>query len=102
MQGIRVVKAFTLEPFMRARQGEAIASFERAANKLSTVGARSSPLTETLGGVAIAIVVVYGGLKRHRDGTAAGQFLRLHHRADAGLRAGQARRAACRSTSPRR
>ena len=34
VQGIRVVKAFTLEPFMRARQGEAIASFERAANKL--------------------------------------------------------------------
>ena len=51
MQGIRVVKAFALEPFMRARQGAAIDSFERAANKLSTVGARSSPLTESLGGV---------------------------------------------------
>jgi ATP-binding cassette subfamily B protein len=63
VQGIRVVKAFTLESLMRARQGESIASFERAANKLSTVGARSSPLTETLGGVAIAMVIVYGGLR---------------------------------------
>jgi ATP-binding cassette subfamily B protein len=62
-QGIRVVKAFTLENFMRERQRAAIASFERAANKLSIVGARSSPLTETLAGAAIAIVVIYGGLR---------------------------------------
>ena len=74
MQGIRVVKAFALEPYMRARQGAAIASFERAANKLSTVGARSSPMTETLGGVAIAIVVVYGGLKVIQAGQQPGNF----------------------------
>jgi ATP-binding cassette subfamily B protein len=74
VQGIRVVKAFALEPTMRARQGEAIASFERAANRLSTVGARSSPLTETLGGVAIAIVVVYGGLKVIESGQQPGNF----------------------------
>ncbi len=74
VQGIRVVKAFALEPHMRARQGEAIASFERAANRLSTVGARSSPLTETLGGVAIAMVVVYGGLKVIESGQQPGAF----------------------------
>ncbi len=74
VQGIRVVKAFALEPFMRARQGEAIASFERAANKLSTVGARSSPLTESLGGLAIAMVVVYGGLKVIETGQQPGSF----------------------------
>jgi subfamily B ATP-binding cassette protein MsbA len=74
VQGIRVVKAFALEPYMRARQGEAIASFERAANKLSTVGARSSPLTETLGGLAIAMVVVYGGLKVIQSGQQPGNF----------------------------
>ena len=38
-QGIRVIKAFALEPFMRRRQSDAIASFQRAANKLSKVGA---------------------------------------------------------------
>jgi ATP-binding cassette subfamily B protein len=74
VQGIRVVKAFALEPYMRARQGAAIASFERAANKLSTVGARSSPLTESLGGVAIAMVVVYGGLKVIESGQQPGSF----------------------------
>ncbi|THD42140.1 MAG: ABC transporter ATP-binding protein [Bradyrhizobium sp.] len=74
VQGIRVVKAFALEPFMRARQSAAIASFERAANKLSTVGARSSPLTESLGGVAIAIVIVYGGLRVIETGRDPGSF----------------------------
>jgi len=74
VQGIRVVKAFTLESFMRERQRAAIASFERAANKLSMVGARSSPLTETLGGIAIAIVVVYGGLRVIESSQPPGNF----------------------------
>jgi ATP-binding cassette subfamily B protein len=72
--GMRVVKAFTLEPFMRERQHAAIASFERAANKLSTVGARSSPLTESLAGVAMAIIVVYGGLRVIKTGQPPGDF----------------------------
>ena len=73
-QGIRVIKAFTLEPLMAERQGAAISSFERAANKLSMVGARSSPLTESLGGFAIAIIVVYGGLRVIEGGHAPGSF----------------------------
>ncbi len=60
-QGIRVVKAFTLEPFMRQRQLTAIQSFERAANKLARIQSRSSPMMETFAGLAIAMVVVYGG-----------------------------------------
>jgi ATP-binding cassette, subfamily B, bacterial MsbA len=60
-QGIRIVKAFTLENFMRARQAKAIASFESAANKLARVSSRTSPIMESLGGFAIAAVVLYSG-----------------------------------------
>ncbi len=60
-QGIRIVKAFTLENFMRARQAKAIASFETAANKLARVSSRTSPIMESLGGFAIAAVVLYSG-----------------------------------------
>ena len=60
-QGIRIVKAFTLENFMRARQANAIASFESAANKLARVSSRTSPIMESLGGFAIAAVVLYSG-----------------------------------------
>ena len=61
VQGIRIVKAFTLEKRLSARQASVIGSFEQAANKLAAVSARSSPIMEALGGLAIAVVVVYGG-----------------------------------------
>ena len=73
-QGIRVVKSFTLEPFMRERQVKAIQTFEGAANKLSRVQSRSSPLLETLAGVAIAMVVVYGGYRVIYNGAQPGNF----------------------------
>jgi len=60
-QGIRIVKAFTLENFMRARQGKAIEGFEAASNKLARVSSRTSPIMESLGGFAIAAVVLYSG-----------------------------------------
>jgi ATP-binding cassette subfamily B protein len=62
-QGIRVVKAFTLEGFMRGRQARAIEDYERAANRLAAVASRTSPLMESLAGFAIAAVVLYGGLR---------------------------------------
>jgi ATP-binding cassette, subfamily B, bacterial MsbA len=61
VQGIRIVKAFTLENFMRERQEKAIASFQTAANKLARVSSRTSPIMESLGGFAIATVVLYSG-----------------------------------------
>jgi ATP-binding cassette, subfamily B, bacterial MsbA len=60
-QGIRIVKAFTLESFMRDRQVSAIEGFEGAANKLARVSSRTSPIMESLGGFAIAVVVLYSG-----------------------------------------
>ena len=60
-QGIRIVKAFTLEDFMRGRQEKAIVSFQAAANKLTRVSSRTSPIMESLGGFAIAAVTLYSG-----------------------------------------
>ena len=60
-QGIRIVKAFTLESFMRVRQEKAITGFQAAANKLARVSSRTSPIMESLGGFAIAAVVLYSG-----------------------------------------
>jgi ATP-binding cassette subfamily B protein len=60
-QGIRIVKAFTLEDFMRERQTTAIKVIEAASNKLARVSSRTSPIMESLGGFAIAAVVLYSG-----------------------------------------
>jgi ATP-binding cassette subfamily B protein len=59
---------------MRQKQHAAIDAVESAANKLALVGARSSPMMETLGGLAIAIVVMYGGSRVINDGAAPGAF----------------------------
>ena len=63
LQGIRIVKAFTLEDIMRERFDRNVAAVEHEANKMARVSNRASPLMETLGGCAIAIAVTYGGYR---------------------------------------
>jgi ATP-binding cassette subfamily B protein len=74
LQGIRIVKAFTLEDQMQARLDSHIAEVEKESNKLARVGNRASPLMETLGGIAIAIALVYGGYRVIETGAEPGQF----------------------------
>lgn len=74
LQGIRIVKAFTLEDTMRARFDANVAAVEFEANKMARVSARASPLMETLGGCAIAIALVYGGYRVLETGATPGQF----------------------------
>ncbi len=74
LQGIRIVKAFTLEETMRERFDRNVAAVERDANKMARVSARASPLMETLGGCAIAIAITYGGYRVIETGATPGQF----------------------------
>ena len=74
LQGIRTVKAFTLEQSMRERIDASIAAVERNANKMARVSYRSSPLMETLGGFAIAAGLMYGGYRVVAMGASPGQF----------------------------
>jgi len=73
-QGIRMVKAFTLENFMRARQMDAIDRIRIASNKLARVSSRTSPIMESLGGFAIAAVVLYSGFTVIIGGNAPGSL----------------------------
>ncbi|HKS85718.1 MAG TPA: ABC transporter ATP-binding protein [Pseudolabrys sp.] len=74
LQGIRIVKAFTLEDIMRERFDQNVAAVEREANKMARVSNRASPLMETLGGCAIAIAITYGGYRVIETGATPGQF----------------------------
>jgi subfamily B ATP-binding cassette protein MsbA len=74
LQGIRTVKAFTLEETMQRRIDENIAVVERNANKMARVSNRSNPLMETLGGFAVAGCLLYGGYSVVALGATPGQF----------------------------
>jgi ATP-binding cassette subfamily B protein len=74
LQGIRIVKAFTLEDIMRERFDRNVAAVEHEANKMARVSHRASPLMETLGGCAIAIAITYGGYRVINTGATPGQF----------------------------
>ncbi|MGY4311369.1 ABC transporter ATP-binding protein [Bradyrhizobium sp. JR3.5] len=74
LQGIRTVKAFTLEDTMQQRIDENIAIVERNANKMAHVANRSNPLMEMLGGFAVAGCLMYGGYSVVALGSTPGQF----------------------------
>src|SRR5437763_1709263 len=74
LQGIRTVKAFTLEQIMRERIDASISAVESNANKMARVSNRSSPLMETLGGFAVAGGLMYGGYSVVAMGATPGQF----------------------------
>jgi ATP-binding cassette, subfamily B, bacterial MsbA len=74
LQGIRTVKAFTLETVMRDRINASIDAVERTANKMARVSNRSSPLMETLGGAAVAASLMYGGYRVVALNSAPGEF----------------------------
>src|ERR1700729_1174321 len=75
LQGLRMVKAFSLEDEMQRRLALSVDSVESESNKMARVANRASPLMETLGGFAIALAMIYGGYRGiHGSGT-PGQFV---------------------------
>src|ERR1043166_63495 len=61
LQGMRVVKAFTLEPVIRARFDAQGGEVERESNAMARVGQRVHPLMEGLGGFAAMLIMCYAG-----------------------------------------
>jgi ATP-binding cassette, subfamily B, bacterial MsbA len=74
LQGMRILKAFTLEDAMRERFNSRVADLENESNKWARVAYRSGPLMEALGGFAIAGALIYGGFRVIETGATPGQF----------------------------
>ena len=75
LQGLRTVKAFSLEDEMQRRLAVSVAAVEGQANKLARVANRASPLMETLGGFAVALAIIYGGYRGIQSGATPGEFV---------------------------
>ena len=75
LQGLRMVKAFSLEDEMQRRLDDSVAAVERDSNKMARVSNRAGPLMETLGGFAVALTMIYGGYRGIATGATPGQFV---------------------------
>lgn len=74
-QGFRIIRTFGLADIMAGRMNDAIEGVERRANKIANLSARTSPLMETLGGVAFALVILYCGWQTILGGQTPGEFI---------------------------
>jgi len=60
-QGARHVKAYGMEAYEISRVRQMIRNIVKLVNRAARIRAIASPLMETLGGIAVALVILYGG-----------------------------------------
>ena len=75
LQGMRMVKAFSLEDEMRRRLDKSVTEVQHESNKMARVSNRASPIMEMLGGFTIALATIYGGYRVIETGATPGQFV---------------------------
>ena len=73
-QGVRVVKAYGMEPYEIGRVHAMVERVFQLFWKAARVYAATRPIMESLGGIAIATVILYGGWQVIAGGTTAGAF----------------------------
>jgi len=73
-QGIRIVKAYGMVVYEGIRIGRIIDTIRDLNMKAARTRELSRPIMETLGGVAIFIVIIYGGSRVIAEVTTAGAF----------------------------
>jgi len=73
-QGARHVKAYGMEAYETARADRLIESVNRLLNRAARIRSAPSPVMETLGGIAVAGVILYGGYQVIDGTRTAGTF----------------------------
>ena len=72
--GIRVVKAYGMEPYETTRVSGLVERIFALTIKSARIRALSSPIMETLGGTAVSVVIVYGGYRVIHQNLDPGSF----------------------------
>lgn len=74
VQGIAIVKAFTMESALESKIGTTIDAAEKRSNRIARLSERTSPITETFAGVAISSVLAYAAFRSIYGGMLPGAF----------------------------
>ena len=72
--GMRLIKTYRMEGYEAHRAAGLAAHIRNLIVRAERVKAIASPLMETVGGLAVTIVIVYGGWRVIQDSTSAGAF----------------------------
>lgn len=74
-QNINTIKSYCREEYEISRANKVIHKFLEFFKKASKIEGISSPIMEAFGGIAIAIVIIYGGNQVMNGSTTAGAFI---------------------------
>ncbi|MEA3533370.1 ABC transporter ATP-binding protein [Rhizobium sp. CC-YZS058] len=74
IQGITIVKAFTMEDELKAKVEGIISRAENRANRIARLSERTAPMTETFAGFAIASVLGYAAFRSIYNDVPPGAF----------------------------
>lgn len=74
VQGFRVVKAFGIEAQLGDKLKGVINEQNANADRVATLMARTQPIVETLAGIAVSLVILYGGWRVISHGETPGAF----------------------------
>ncbi|ARO28196.1 lipid A transporter permease/ATP-binding protein [Rhizobium sp. NXC14] len=74
IQGIAIVKAFTMEEELENKVNKLITAAENRANRIARLSERTSPLTESFAGFAVASVLAYAAYRSIYYNVAPGAF----------------------------
>lgn len=75
IQGLAVIKAFTMENQLKTRVEGLIDAAEKRANRIARLSERTAPITDTFAGAAIAFVVGYAAYQAIYNGQLPGAFI---------------------------
>ncbi|WP_413813651.1 ABC transporter ATP-binding protein [Rhizobium sp. Root274] len=74
VQGISIVKAFTMEEQLQRKIQSTIDAAERRSNRIARLSERNGPLTESLAGLSVAGVMAYAAYQAIYGGVLPGAF----------------------------
>jgi ABC-type multidrug transport system fused ATPase/permease subunit len=63
LQGLRVVKAFGLEEAIERKYRDGVEAMEAGSSEVVRISSRSGPLLEAMGGIAVALLFMYGAYR---------------------------------------
>ncbi|MCB1424841.1 MAG: ABC transporter ATP-binding protein [Zhengella sp.] len=75
VQGISIVKAFTMEEQLRAKLSELIQQSEHRSNRIAEVSERVSPVAEILAGILVSLAIAYTGFRTLDTGELPGSMV---------------------------